>query len=435
MAWKRRIGWVLLLALAACGRGAPGGTLPTADPTAPAATADPTRPPTVVEHGFGQDGATVAYGFLLHNPNEATALENVPYEVVVTDSEGEFLGSDSGRVAVLLPGQTLGQAAAITVFEGDTVGAIDVRLGQGTPSSGDAGGAFTVTSPHYFPREQSAIGTGIFANLGSGLVTGLLTSSLAAPAQDVRVSAITRDAAGGINGGGNTYVGFLAPGDAAGVAVYVNASGDVAAVELHPEHPPLARAPLPQPAAPLELLDFGFGPTDFDAGYALIIRNPNEQAVELSRYRVTAYDADGRVVGTDESYIDLLLPGQTLGVGGALIPQAQRPAVRLEARLLDGRPGDPGDMQPLTTSDAAFVDDDIFPHVTGLAHNPNATPFVNVRVSAVAYDDTGRIIGGGLAFVDVVPANGSAPAAVPITTSAAPARVELFAATSVLSGE
>ncbi len=56
-----------------------------------------------------------------------------------------------------------------------------------------------------------------------------------------------------------------------------------------------------------------------------------------------------------------------------------------------------------------------------------------IRVSAIAYDKAGNIIGAGSTYLDFVPAGGQAAVEVSVTTSAEPDRVELYPTLSFLT--
>lgn len=408
-----------------------------ADPTAelPAATESPAEPTandavaenfTIAAQGIGQQGTTASYAFTLQNPNTGVAFNEISFDVFLQDAAGAVVAEDSGFVTSLLPGQTLGLGGSVTVAEGVTVAAADIQLSEGTAVTTTGTKNFTVDKVLYFPGEQTSV------------VTGLITSPFDRPFDDIRVSAITYDAAGAINGGGYTFINFIPTGSQIGAAVYVTSSSEVASVELHPAVSILSlqdvTAGAPEGAESMEFQDFGYGSNDFNAGYGIMVRNPNpDYAIEFGKYRVTAFDASGNVVGTDEGYIDLVLPGQTLGIGGSLYPQTGQLIDSMEAWVIDGTYVAATDATAFTTENATFVADEFFPQVTGNVSNPNTTEKSGVRVSALAYNAEDEIIGGGFAFLDAIPAQGSAPASVGVTVSGQPTRVELYASASALT--
>lgn len=54
-------------------------------------------------------------------------------------------------------------------------------------------------------------------------------------------------------------------------------------------------------------------------------------------------------------------------------------------------------------------------------------------VVTVAYDEAGKIIGGGFTFVDFVSPKGTAPVEISATMSGTPAKIELYPTLSGLS--
>ena len=139
------------------------------------------------------------------------------------------------------------------------------------------------------------------------------------------------------------------------------------------------------------------------------------------------------MLATDEGYITVILPNQTLGVGGELFLDDDYVVSRLVAQVKAGD-FEPSDPIPLFTSEnVAYQAGSFFSSVTGLIVSPYSKEISNIRVSAVAYDEAGEIIGGGFTFVGFVPANGKAAADVSITSSGVPATVELYATVTSLS--
>ena len=56
-----------------------------------------------------------------------------------------------------------------------------------------------------------------------------------------------------------------------------------------------------------------------------------------------------------------------------------------------------------------------------------------MKVSAIAYNENGEIIGSGFTFLDFAPANGKAAVEVSVTVDGTPTSVEIFATFSSLS--
>jgi hypothetical protein len=83
---------------------------------------------------------------------------------------------------------------------------------------------------------------------------------------------------------------------------------------------------------------------------------------------------------------------------------------------------------PLTTTSVSWRSSTASATVSGTVANPNAIGFGEVLVSAVAYDNTGAIIGGGSGMLPSLPPHAQSPIDVPVVTNGPPASVDLYAA-------
>lgn len=395
-------------------------------PTEAAAPAEAVEAVVISAQGFGQDNTTVGYAFVVSNPNTATGFENIAYQVAALDTAGTVVATDSGYINVLFAGETQGVGGSLFVDSGATVNSLTVQVSGGDAVAGDPVAGFTVEGGQYIP--------GDFGNQA----TGIVVSPFGRAFDDLRVSAVAYDAAGAIVGGGFTFVNFVPANGRTGVTVQVTAAGEVAEVALYPALSALSFLDsgdeLPADGQALELLGQGVGSSEFGSGFGILVRNPNTgYALENSRYRITGFDAAGNVVATDEGYIEVLLPGQTLGIGGSLFAAGDSPIATTEALVKAGDFIASDSTAIFTTENVAYVPGDFSSEVTGTILNPHNAEVSDLRVSAVAYDAADQIIGGGFTFLDFVPAAGSAAASVPVTTNGEPARVELYAALSALS--
>jgi hypothetical protein len=169
-------------------------------------------------------------------------------------------------------------------------------------------------------------------------------------------------------------------------------------------------------------------------GYGFIVQNPNTAlAMQQLSYQVGAYDAVGNVLTTGSHFVELLLPGQRLGVGGDLFVPDGTVAARVDVQLLQGTYIAAGPAQPFATERVTFVPDAYFPKVTGVVRSPYQQAITNLRLGALTYNASGKIIGGGYTYLPFVPAGGQAAAEVSVVTAGTPARSELYAAVTILS--
>lgn len=192
-------------------------------------------------------------------------------------------------------------------------------------------------------------------------------------------------------------------------------------------------ADAPAGALPLEVVGYGFGVGELGAGWGLVVTNPNAAyALEDSRYTLTVFDAAGNAIHTEEGVLPLLLPGQALGVGGALLVGDEEAVAALEVVVQTGAFVAAATGPTITAEEVTFVDGTFSDEVTGTLVNPYAVELTDLRVSAVAFDAAGNIIGGGTTILAALPDGSRAAVAVPVTVGSLPAHVDLFAAVAEL---
>lgn len=436
----------MLLASLACGGSATRELSEAAKPTSdsaaptqasgPGATARPTEPPPspapepealrLEAQGFGQDGRNLGYAFIVENPNPGLSVESSQYQLAAYDANGTVVETDSGYIELLLPGQKLGIGGTLYLDEGVTVSKIEVQLSEGEAVPSDPLPTFTVDAVSHTPGQFSSH------------VTGVVTSPYKRAIENVRVSAVIYSASGEIIGGGSSFLNFVPAHGSSGVDVLVASAPDVASVELYPAISALSllgsNEESPAGAVDLTLIQYGFGQDENEVGFGLIVENPNEGfAVESTRYQVTAYAEDGKVLAVDGGFIDVLLPQQTLGLGGSMFLEEGATVARVEAQILAGDFETTDALPFFAAENVAYQPGDFSSSVTGEIVNPYAKDISNLRVSAIAYDEAGAIIGGGFTFLDFAPANGKAAVEAFVTTAGTPATVELYASLSALS--
>ena len=400
---------------------------PTAEPTEPPATKAATpKSILLVDQGFGQDGSEIGYAFLVENPNPGQAVEGSEYQLAALDAEGVILETDSGFIELILPGQTLGVGGSLFLDEGLTVESIEVQLNPGQTVDAEDAPGFEAASVRYFPDEFGSTATGV------------VTNPYPEVQEDVLVSAVAYNAAGEIVGGGYTYLNFINAGTASGVEVFVTTEDKADRIELYPTYSGLSFLSsgneLPEGASDLILSKYGWGQSEDELGYGMLIENPNpNHTVESAMYHLTAYAEDGSVVAVDEGYVNLLLPGELHGQGGDLYLEEGVTVSNVDVQIRNGR-FEPSEPLPFFTAEnIAHLPGDFSDTVTGRITNPFDQDISDVRVSAILYNEAGDIIGGGFTFLDFVPASGAAPAEVFVTSSDPPARSELYTAITSLS--
>ena len=244
--------------------------------------------------------------------------------------------------------------------------------------------------------------------------------------------------AGEIVGGGFSYLNFILADRTTGLRVSVTSSGDVATAELYASVSGLTflgdEEELPEGAVDIAIVKQGFGQDDREIGFGMLVENPNDAfSVESSQYHVTAFAEDGHVLMTEGGYITVLLPNQTLGVGGNMFVSDGMTVARVEIEVKGGDFEKSDAIPHFSAENIAYKADAYYPKVTGQIVSPYTKDITNVRVSTIAYNEAEEIIGGGFTYLDFVPAEGKAAVEVSITCAGTPAVTELYAAVSSLS--
>lgn len=409
-----------------------------ADATLPTSTAKPEPeeiPPTptpepepinLISSGFGQDDSVLGFAFIVKNPNDSIAFESSQYQIAVFSEDGTVVETDSGYIELLLPGQILGVGGDIYLSEGITASSVEVQLNAGNPEATDLDTAFTVDRIKYQKGDYYSYVRGVIINPFDKDIT------------DLRVSSIVYNEAGEIIGGGYTYLNFLLANNSSGVSISTVSVGNVATVEIYATLSGFSDIDkvddIPPGSLDIELVKSGFGQDGSVIGYGLIINNPNNNySVNSSSFQVSLYAEDGTVIETDEGYIDIILPDQTVGIGGEIYVSDEDFVSRADIQIKNGYYEESAPIPPFTSENISYIDDEYYPVVTGQIASPYSSDITDVRVSAICYDETGEINGGGYSYIDFIPGNSMAAAEVSVSCSKPPATVELYANLSSLS--
>jgi len=201
--------------------------------------------------------------------------------------------------------------------------------------------------------------------------------------------------------------------------------------------PTATRPPTPSPTPAPQALQIeakGYGQSRMRVGWGFVVTNPNSLAAQRSQYQVAAFDANGTVLTTDQGYIEVIAPGQRVGIAGDLFLKQGEQIARMDVQVKTGDLKNLPQQGALSAEGATYKPDQFLPRVTGLVKSTYAQDLKNVEVFAIAYDADSAIIGGGLAFVQFVPASGQTAVEASLTASATPAKVELFPIVTILSG-
>jgi hypothetical protein len=160
---------------------------------------------------------------------------------------------------------------------------------------------------------------------------------------------------------------------------------------------------------PLTLVEQGWGMQE-RIGYGVIVENPDaSQAMEGAQYNAAVYAADGTVLAVDAGYFGVILPKSSSAYGSVIFLPSDGPQPdRVEVQIFPGRLVDPEDRQSFELTGVNYIPGQFGDKVTGKLANPYDQPVENVSIIAILRDAEGRIVGGGSAYSDTIPAGGAA---------------------------
>ncbi|MGD2049822.1 MAG: hypothetical protein PVH03_10010 [Chloroflexota bacterium] len=177
----------------------------------------------------------------------------------------------------------------------------------------------------------------------------------------------------------------------------------------------------------LTILKQGYRQDEGELAYAFLVHNPNpELTIADSEYQVIAYDKSGRAVLTDSEHISFILPGQSLGITGNLYVEEDVLIDDLEVHVQTGKPHFDQAIPALEVQAVEYRPGEYYDRVTGLIAGPKSHDIEDLRVSAIAYDNAGKIVGAGYSFVSFIKAGTVTGVDVTITNDGIVDRVELF---------
>jgi hypothetical protein len=399
----------------------------TAEPTPlpPTATPQP-EPLTVIAQGFGlMEGRSFGYGFIVENPNQEFAFESSEYEITAYDANGASVTVITDRTGSILPGQKLGVAGTDYFNEEVSVAKIEVKFTQGKAYSIQSLPPVTVVpltadKVTLIPSQSQ---------YETNLVSAVVTNPSDMVISYTQVSFIAYNDAGEIIGGGYDSVGMVPAKSAVGVHTQLIASGEVAKVEMYPAPYSLGEMfhmrEMEEGAQAPTLVKQGFGVDEIgNAGYGMLIQNPNSNHLVVQNIQITFYAEDGSVLGASSDQV-YLFPNTTTGVAGAFGLIQDKDIARADFQMLPLIYQESGELPVITASNVSTSTGGFF-NASGEISNPTAADIERPRVDGIAYNEAGEIIGGGHSYVDILPANGSAAVEMNVSAAGTIAKVEFF---------
>lgn len=162
----------------------------------------------------------------------------------------------------------------------------------------------------------------------------------------------------------------------------------------------------------VEIKEVGYTRSSSYLTCVVTISNSSQKAIEYPSFRVTAYDKDGKILGSEERVLSLLYPNHIMVDEGTLIKMSEEPD-KIEVTMLE--PDDYKIKDVSTLEHPQYnemkcqnisVNSD---KVTGEVYNPNDYKMEQAKITIVFRDDNNKIINSESTFVDNIPANGKVP--------------------------
>ena len=145
--------------------------------------------------------------------------------------------------------------------------------------------------------------------------------------------------------------------------------------------------------------------------YYVTLHNPNEDiVVELPTFRITARDADGILLGTEDQTISVVYPGQDFVFGSQAFSVEEMPAT-VEFEVLE--PADYNlshisakeEFKPLTVENGALKSEKLLGEIS----NPNGYDIDTAVLVVLCRNAAGELVGVENTYVDNVKAGGLTP--------------------------
>jgi hypothetical protein len=336
-----------------------------------------------------QDGSMVFAAFMIENPSMDLLYEDVEFTIRLLDENGNMIDEDYQSILWFFPGQTVGLVTNYWLeSEAEVMGGVEVEWTYaGTSTDGDMVNPLTYQDTMYW------------GNGGYPLVTGKVVNTDIVAYTDVRANVICFDRAGEVVGGGYTFVNFVLGQDYSGFNAYMDTFGDVASVAVFPTVTYASQWVEETDLLTGLVIEYDNFYED-DLGYlqgGFIARNATEQVLRNSLITINFYDEDDHITAVASAYIDLLLPGDAVGI----VPWVTTAPEGIVSKEFDFRllPGEVDDAYELDAN--PFVINSIT--LTGEDGDDVLVNFTNqysktvseVDIYVLVYNDAGEIIGGG----------------------------------------
>lgn len=349
-----------------------------------------------------QEGSTVFVGYLIENPSSDIIYENVEFTIRILGSAGNTIDTSYAYVNWFFPNTTNGIVATFWISdESVMVNSTDVSWTfTGTSVPGALENPFLTDSLIYWD------------NSGYPIVTGKIVNNTSTTYTDIRADILCYNSAGEVVGGGSTYLDFIHLNDYMGFTGYVDTFEEVASIEVFPNLTSSSKfIDKTDFVSEISILDDYYYEDDFGSLQGgLILKNETDTVLRNSYIYITFYDEDDNITTTGGDYLNLLLPGETLGItpwisfppDGA--NNARYDILRLPGERDDNYELDSNPFRVNTTTVTGDYNEYVLVNFT----NTYSKQVSEVDVFVLLYNASGTIIGGGNTWTtEPTPAGGT----------------------------
>ncbi len=398
------------------------GTEATSLPAIPSSSSDEDSSDDVlVMHDpiFIQDGRNLITTFVFENLDMSAGIEDIEYNVVVTDASGNTIETETGYIDFMNAGAKLGVASQMYLDEGEEAENVDIDWVYYMDAPGSVENPFTFENNRYYFDPDWDRFTTVMVNPTSTVYT------------NVRVDVIAYDTAGVVIGGGFTFVDFVPANDQVGISINGYVSDDPASFEFFPRLGALSDTLTNEELSEnLNILQTGFFYNETSLTGGFLVENTSNQEMRDAQYYLTIYEEDGTVAQTAKGYINVLWPDEPFAVSPGTIGLSEGAApsrfvVQLKAgELITHELG----TNPLYTEAVTYLSNSGTPKVTLRIHNAHTESITNPYLTVLLFNEAGEIIGGNYSYPGIVPATSSLEYEIFVTqvTADPPARVEAY---------
>jgi hypothetical protein len=170
--------------------------------------------------------------------------------------------------------------------------------------------------------------------------------------------------------------------------------------------------------------EFGFGQQDEYVWVTALVHNDSDVVGQMVTVHFNAMDADGELVASTNQVDHFSRAAQDLAVGTQLAVPRRSEIASVEATLLIEDIGAFSDepFPEIPTTDVKVVKAPYIDSYTAnfQVNNPTGEPLQNLGIGLICHNSGGKIIGGGVAFPELVPANGATAVEASTLTSGKP---------------